>query len=263
MALILFQLTSKNIGFIQPETWASIYALDPGPHKIDIHVLTRQRPVTPDAARPVHLGYNMERSRLFAIKYGYDYMLIVQSDIIFPPNALQVLMKVMEKHKAGVVCPLTPERPEKVGTDKFVVCMSWNNNPHARAHINKGENFRVTGNGSGYMMVLVHKSVFTKHEFPRTASSDCNWYAGLQKAGVKIICEVNMRVLHKQRGEGLTIRGDAYLVEYWRKVTAENIKQKRKWYSGLPGKWWNGKSREQFLEQLPKHIDENRAWWSW
>ena len=263
MALILLQLTSKNIGFVMPETWASVRNLDPGPHTVDLHLLCRQRPVTPKAARPVHLGYNMERSRLFAVKWGYTHMLIVQSDIIFPPNTLQVLMKVMEQHKAGLVCPLTPERPEKVKTDNFVVCMSWNNNPHARAAINKGQPFRITGNGSGYMLVLIDRSVFARHEFPRTACSDVNWYAKLRKAGVKMICEVGLRIFHKQRGDGQIIRGNEYVVKHWREVIEANNKSGREWCHGLLGTWWNGLSGQEFLKQLPAHIDENRAWWSW
>ena len=263
MALILLQLTSKNIGFIMPETWQSIRNLDCGPHTVDVHVLCRNRPPTPHAARPVHLGYNMERSRLFALKWGYDYMLVVQSDIIFPPQTLITLIDVMNKHKAEVVCALTPERPEKVKTDNFVVCMSWNNNPHARAHINKGENFRVTGNGSGYMLVLIARSILAKYDFPRTASGDCDWYAKLRKHNVKVMCEVGMRILHKQRSNDVIIRGNAHVVEHWRRIIAANKKKGRKWYEGLHGKWWNGLSEQDFLKQLPAHIDEDRRWWSW
>lgn len=263
MALILLQLTSKNLGFIMPETWQSVRALDPGLHVVDLHVLTRNRPTSPHAVRPVHLGYNMERSRLFAVKWGYDYLFVIQSDIIFPPNALQVLLKVQQQYKAEVVCALTPERPEKVGTDEFVVCMSWNNNPHARARINAGKNFTVTGNGSGYMLVLIDRSVLAKYEFPRSGASDCDWYAKLRKHQVKVICEVGMRVYHKQRSDGRIIRGDAHVVQHWRNVTGKNLNQGRLWHQDLPGSWWYGRTRKEFLEQLPEHINENRAWWSW
>lgn len=263
MALVLLQVTSKNVPFIMPETWESIRNLDCGPHTVDLHVLCRQRPVTPDAVRPVHLGYNMERSRLFCKKWGYDHMLIVQSDIIFPPNALLTLLKVMKDKKASVVCALTPERPEKVKTDDFVVCMSWNSNPHARGHINKGENFKVAGNGSGYMLILVDKSVFNKYEFPRTACSDCDWYSKLQKDQVSIWCEVGMRIFHKQKKDGVIIRGDKHVVDHWRKIVEENIKAERPWYHGFPRRNGLPSTKEEFLDQLPKHIDEDRAWWSW
>lgn len=267
MAIVLLQVTSKNVGYIMPETWESIRNLDCGPHTVDVHILCRQRPVTPTAVRPVHLGYNMERSRLFCNKWEYDYMLIVQSDIIFPPNALLTLLKLLQEKKAGVVCALTPERPEKVKSDDFVVCMSWNGNPQARTHINRGENFKVTGNGSGYMLILVDKSVFNKYEFPRTATSDCDWYAMLQKAGVPIWCEVGMRILHKQHSDGVIIRGDKHVVERWQKVIAENNKAKRKWYHGLPHADWlpfyEQSDASTFLKRLSEHINEDRAWWSW
>ena len=57
MALVLLPLTTKNVGFIMPETWQSVYALDGGPHTVDVHVLCRNRPASPHAVRPVHLGY--------------------------------------------------------------------------------------------------------------------------------------------------------------------------------------------------------------
>ena len=263
MGLILVQLTTKDIGYVMPETWASLHALDIGYHIVDLHVLSRNDPKNPKAIRSHHQGYNMERSRQFAVKHGYDCILVVQSDIVFPPETLKVLVEKMKQHNAGVVCPLTPERPEKVKTDNFVVCMGWNGNPHARKAINEGRDFEITGNGSGYMCVLVRKDVFQKVSFPVMGNSDCSWYPALRRAGVKIVCEVSLRIGHKQRSDGAIIRGDVYVTKHWRDVTAANIKKGRPWFYGLPGKFWRGRTREQFLEQLPKHINENRAFWSW
>lgn len=264
MALILLQLTTKNLGFVKPETWWSITNLDPGPHIVDLHILCRNRPDQPHAIRAVHQGYNMERSRQFAIKHGYDYMFIVQSDIIFPPNTLLVLLEAMKKHDAGVVCPLTPERPEKIGTDDFVVCMRWNKNPHAREAINVGEDFRVTGCGSGYMCVLVRKDVFQKFEFPAEGSGDMHWYSTLQKAKVEIFCHVgSLRVFHKQWSDDRIIRGNVYVVQHWREIIRKNIKNRKNWYRGLPQRWWWSLTPEEFLRQLPNHIDKERVWWTW
>lgn len=256
---MLLQLTTKKVGYVTPETWQSIRNLDPGHHVVDVHVLCRNDPKHPKAIRSHHQGYNMERSRQFAVKHGYSFIFVVQSDIIFPSNTLLALLDKMKRHDAGVVCPLTPERPEKVGTSDFVVCMSWNRNPHARAAINAGKDFKITGNGSGYMCLLVRKDVFHKVPFPVMGNSDVNWYSRLHKAGVKIVCEVSLRIGHKQRSDHRIIRGNAHVVEYWRNMTA----RRKPWHHGLPGSWWHGRSRREFLEQLPSHINENRAWWSW
>ncbi|GAI17764.1 unnamed protein product, partial [marine sediment metagenome] len=203
------------------------------------------------------------RSRRFAVKHGYDYMFIVQSDIIFPPNTLLVLLDAMKKHDTGVVCPLTPERPEKVRTDDFVVCMGWNKNPHARDAINKGEDFEITGSGSGYMCVLVRRDVFKKVEFPAIGSSDMNWYNALHKAGVKIMCHVGLRLYHKQRSDDRIIRGDRYVVEHWQEVVKRNLARGKPWFYGLPRAWWWGRGKKQFLAELPKHLQEDPIWWRW
>lgn len=263
MGKVLLQVSSASLRYVTPETWLSIANLDPGPHTVDLHVMCGKIPEHPKAARPCHLGYTMEFSRQFAVQHGYDAMFIVQSDIIFPPNTLLVLLDVMKKHQAGVVCPLTPERPDKVGTDNFVVCMSWNRNPDARKAINEGRDFRVTGSGSGYMCVLVRRDVFKRFRFPATASSDMHWYGSLQKARVKIICHVGLRLYHKQR-DGRIIRGDVWVVEHWRRIIEQDEKQGKPWYHHLPGgKWWNGMTKDKFLNELPNHVNENRRWWSW
>lgn len=263
MALILLQLTTKTLAGIEPETLFSICNLDRGPHTLDLHFLSRNDPKHPKAIRSHQQGYNMEMSRQWAVKHEYDYILVVQSDIIFPPETLLVLIEKMKEHKAGVICPLTPERPEKVGTDDFVVCMHWNGNPHARKNINLGKDFEVTGNGSGYMCVLVRRDVFEKIPFPVRGSSDINWYKALRKAGVKILCHVGLRLGHKQRSDDLIIRGDIHIVQHWKAKLKNNSQRKKPWFYGLPGKWWWGRSADQFLSQLPEHIDGDRRWWSW
>ncbi len=262
MALILVQLTTKSLVGTEPETWFSLSNLDRGPHTVDLHILSRNDPKRLKAIRSHHQGYNMERSRQWAVKHGYDYILIVQSDIIFPPETLLTLIRKMKGHKAGVVCPLTPERPEKVGTDGFVVCMSWNGNPHAREKIDVGKDFVVTGNGSGYMCVLVHKSVFSKIPFPVMGNSDVNWYRKLRESKVKIVCEVSLRIFHKQR-DGKIIRGNKYVVDYWRKIIDKDEKKGFPWFYRIPRRWWWGRSKKEFLQQLPDHMEEERVWWSW
>jgi len=260
MALVLLQLTTKNVKYIIPETWQSIYNLDPGSHIIDLHMLCCNKPNEANLYPAIHCGYNLERSREFAVKHGYDYMFIVQSDIIFPPNTLLVLLDTMKNCDAGVVCPLTPERPESVGTDDFVVCMPWNGNPDARTYINEGKNFRITGNGSGYMCALVRKDVFTNFQFTAEGCSDITWYQTLQKANIKIICEVSLRLFHKQYSDSRIIRDNEYVIQHWRETIENDERNGRAWHHSLSRDWWWGKTKEQFFEELPKRIDEYRLW---
>ena len=262
MGRVLLAMSSRSIGYVMPDCLWSIMHLDKGPHDVDLMVLTVNK--HKHAIRALNNGYNLTRARDFAIQHGYDAMFIVESDIVFPPETLLTLLDVMKKTGAGVVCALTPERPEKVGTDQFVVCMSWNGNPHARRAINEGRDFRVTGCGSGYMCVLVRRNVFKRFKFPERVASDMNWYHQLQRAGVKVVCHVGLRLFHKQRSDGRIIRGNRYVVEHWRRIIEDDERQGNPWYYRLPGgRWWWGRTKDKFLNELPNHINEDRRWWSW
>jgi len=43
------------------------------------------------------------------------------------------------------------------------------------------------------------------------------------------------------------------IVEYWKQVLNDNERQGNPWYYGLLRDWWWGKTKEEFLEELPKH----------
>jgi hypothetical protein len=201
-----------------------------------------------------NLGYNLEKARQIAVSQNYDYMLIVEVDIIVPKDCLLKMLKV----DADVVVSLTPERFEKVGTFYPLVCMSWNNNPDALPNFLKGQNFPIKG-CAGYTLTLIKRHVFEKIPFPIKAPCDFTWYDSLHKAGIKIVCEATIWTRHVER-VGRVARGIDSVISYWRSFVRLNELEGRDWYYGLPSNWWHGKTKGRFFDELKDHLDISDFW---
>jgi len=195
---ILGVTVSHSLNYVAPECLLAIQALDLGDHQVDWMFLT-ESPYT--GAGDMNIAFNQNKARAKAIAENYDFMLIVESDIIIPKGTLVTLLAT----QGDVIVGLTPERPSKVKTDDFIVCMPWNNNKDARMHIDRKEAFEMTGS-DGYTCVLVSRNVFTQVEFPVAGSGDMGWYNVLHQKGFKIICQPNVHCFHKDR-DGKIITG--------------------------------------------------------
>jgi len=195
---ILGVTVSHNLNYIEPECLLAIRGLDLGGHQVDWMLLV-DSPFKGEGDK--NIAHNQNIARQKAIAENYDFMLIVESDIIIPKDALLTLLAT----QGDVIVGLTPERPSKVKTDDFIVCMPWNNNKDARMHIDKLEAFEMTGS-DGYTCVLVSRNVFTQVEFPVAGSGDMGWYNVLHQKGFKIICQPKVHCFHKDR-DGRIIQG--------------------------------------------------------
>jgi len=195
---ILGITVSHSLNYIALECLQAIQALDLGGHQVDWMLLT-ESPYK--GAGDMNIAFNQNKARQKAIAETYDYMLIVESDIIIPKHTLLTLLET----QGDVIVAITPERPSKVKTDDFIVCMSWNHNKDARAHIDKLEAFEMTGS-DGYTCVLVSRNVFSQIEFPVVGSGDMRWYGVLHQKGFKIICQPKVHTFHKDR-DGKIITG--------------------------------------------------------
>jgi len=195
---ILGVTVSHNLNHIAIECLQGIQALDLGSHQVHWMLLT-ESPYK--GAGDMNIAFNQNKARQKAINETYDYMMIVESDIIIPKHALLTLLET----EGDVIVGITPERPTKVKTDDFIVCMSWNHNNDARAHIDKLESFEMTGS-DGYTCILVSRKVFSETEFPVVGSGDMGWYNVLHKKGFKVICQPRVRTYHKDI-DGKIIKG--------------------------------------------------------
>jgi len=181
-----------------PECKKAIEEMDRGGHQVD-WLWLNESPWYGQGDK--NIGYNQNKARQKAIAEAYDFMLIVESDIIIPKHTLPTLLGT----QGDVIVGLTPERPSKVKTDEFIVCMPWNNNKDARMHIDLREAFEMTGS-DGYTCVLISRKVFSEMAFPEVGSGDMGWYNVLHQKGFKAICQPNVHCFHKDR-DGRIITG--------------------------------------------------------
>lgn len=243
-------IVSQSIRHIDQKVWNAIQEMDRDRHIFDLLVVTDQNPGT-DPNRLIM--NNLEKARHYAIQLHYQYMFIIENDVIPPKHALISLMDV----HAGVAVGLYPERPSKVGTDDFLVCMPWNQNKNAEQLIAKDKPFELTGRG-GYGCVLIEHRIFSTVKFP---VGDMGWYDILHAEGFKVICNphvVCFHIDHTAKGKPV-IRGQSRVYKFWKKVIAENKKRGFAWYHGLPYTWWWGMTEKEFLKRLPIHLERKRV----
>ncbi|GAI57542.1 unnamed protein product [marine sediment metagenome] len=187
LAKVLLVIVSQSIQ-IRPLTWDAISELNRGAHIVDILIVTEQNP--PGDPNSIIMR-NLEKARHYAIQLAYDYMFIVENDVVVPQHTLMSLMNPGDV-VGDVTVGLYPERPSKVATDEFLVCMSWNDNKNAREQIERGAPFYLTGRG-GFGCVLVSRHVFSKVKFP---VGDMSWYDILHAEGFKVLCNPGVICFH-------------------------------------------------------------------
>ena len=250
LANVLLVIVSQSIRHIDQRVWEAIQKMDRGSHVLDLLVATDQEPAT-DPNRLIM--NNLEKARHYAFQLGYHYVFIIENDIILPKHALISLMNL----NADVAVGLYPERPSKVGTDDFLVCMPWNGNKGARRHIERGKPFLLTGRG-GYGCVLISLRVLSTVKFP---VGDMAWYDILHAEGFKVMCNPHVICFHiDHTAEGKPIiRSPDHVYKFWERVVAENRKRGSAWYHGLPYMWWWGMNEKQFLKALPSHLERRRV----
>ena len=240
---------------LYPQWWEALSKLDPGPHIIDVMVLTSD-PFPGEWDR--NIGYKMNQARTYAIAQGYDYLWVIESDIVVPRKALLQLLEL----KADVACGLSPERPTKVGTNQFIIEMSWNGNPGASEAIRRGQPFRIPGVGS-YTCTLVARRLFEAEPFLEQLAGDMAYFWAIQKKGYQVIVHPGCVCGHVDR-DGRVIRSQEYCLAYWRGQVERALAEKKPWYHYIPcpegNAWWYGMDQARFLEKLPEHMENELIW---
>jgi GT2 family glycosyltransferase len=191
MAKILLTIPVPKLSLIYKECWNALLALDVGNHLVNLYVGCEN---LPNIVGDHNIGFNLNQARKICLTEGYDYLLIIESDVVAPPNTLLEFLKV----DADVVVGLVPERPSKVGTDDFIICMDWNANSNVQELIKKGEPFEMTGK-DGYACILVRRHLLEKLFFPEQGCGDMVWYDQLHKARYKIFCQPSVLCSHVDR----------------------------------------------------------------
>jgi len=188
---ILVAVPVPKISHVYKECWQALHTLDAGEHTINLFITCEN---LPNIVGDHNIGFNLNKARKICLEEGYDYLAVIESDVVPPQNALLEMLKV----NADVVVGLVPERPSKVNTNDFIICMDWNGNANARELIKKGEPFELTGK-DGYACVLIRKNVIERVTFPEQGCGDMVWYDLLHKGGFKIFCQPKVICSHVDR----------------------------------------------------------------
>jgi len=169
-----------------------------------------------------------DRMQRYARENYYDYMFIVDPDVIFPKNALIDLIVT----NADVACGLVPERPSKVKDwhragrppNGWAISMPWNKNHESVEGIRKNKLFRVTGSGSEASTLLNRRAIDTTGLFIRTRysnSPDFTFWDNARKANLICLCNPNIRCKHME-ADGTIIGGPDDPLEELNKMIEES-----------------------------------------
>lgn len=242
---------------VRKECLESLHNLEVGEHEVDLMVLTSKPPGKKDPGRNV--AFSMERARMWCLQHDYDALLKVDDDMVLPPHALLWMMKV----RGDVITALTPERPEKLKfsgwayprerADQFTQCMPYCGNKDVRARILGLNPFEITGVG-GEACMLVKRRALERNPFPSQRHLPFEYYAQAHKLGLRCMCNPRVITYQLERNSSQVIRGPDWTFRYWsRRVSKRGFTQ-----AGLPYNWWRGMNKNQFLAELPKHLNPEK-----
>jgi len=157
----------------------------------------------------------LEIARKIALEGGYDYLFIVEPDIVLPKDTLIEFLKVSDW---DIITGIYPERPSKVGSwsnrrgqppNGWLICMPWNRNPQAEKSIAERKSFIVTG-CAGFGCVLLRRKAFMNISFPsrdRVGNGpDFGFYEDARNKNLNILCCPNIRCGHIEN-DGTIIEG--------------------------------------------------------
>ena len=246
---VVISVISPRKEVICKETLQSVFNLDTeGFNHALLFISDNMEGVKGDA----NLCYCLSQARKFLLENDYTYLLNVESDIVPPRYALKFLIETMNKYKCDAVTGLVPERPSKVGTDKFIVEMEWNGNPDASEKIRKLEPFELQGHG-GLACVLFKREVFEELDFEHVFPCDFTFWGKFHERDFKLFCDPRVICGHVDR-DGRVIRGLGYTYIFWLTHVENNESRGLKWYYGLPYNWWWGMDKYEFFKNLREHL---------
>lgn len=181
---------------LEPETVESLFCLDYGKNLVDI-LLTRSNPCdVPEYNRL----YNYRRGRAALLADGYDAMMIIESDMIVPRDAMLKLIDMDADIGIGLYAHrhqkdtynLQAYHPEEM--QDFI--------PLAELARHWGERLPVTGGGLG--CALVKRRVLAEHQFRLVMPNaviiaDCDsWlFHDAVRAGARIMADTSIVCGHK------------------------------------------------------------------
>ena len=184
-----------------PDTWVDIFIMRFDP--------------LPDAGAYPNLAIKNELARRICITGDYDYIFIVEDDIVLPDNALELLLEV----KAQVVTGLHRGRPETWGISGLCVRIADPDGPQdaddrpleVKDVKNWGDVIEVTG--SSQACLLISKKML--HVFDGIMGKDYEIYKRLSMFHIPLLCHTGVLCGHvDETGEIIGVKTHGNLPSY-------------------------------------------------
>jgi len=182
---------------VEPECFEAIRALDPGPYHVD-WLLTNENPFH-GQFWPQNVALNLNKAREIVLSMGYEYLMIVESDVIIPKDALIRLMDVTGPDI--VTCGLYRCRPSTHKTTAYMIGKINEDNPLMQRNILLGKDFEygevIEVTHTGFGCVLIPRNVLERIEFDEGIDVTFCW--NCRKLGILLLCHTGVRCGHKDR----------------------------------------------------------------
>lgn len=146
MKILIAVPTFENI---TPETFKSIYELDAAGHELSFDFVK---------------GYDCAKARnaivFKMLQGGYDYVFMIDSDIIVPPDAIKIFLENPEPICFGVYPHKNTDNHKaeifKLGTENYELRYNYCELTEPRIKVK----------GAGFGCAFIHKDVFKKLQYP-------------------------------------------------------------------------------------------------
>jgi len=179
---------------VEPETFNAITQLDPGEHFVD-WLITNENKYDENRYR-LNIRDNLNKARKIALDHGYDYMLIIESDIIPPRKTILHLVDACTDAATGLY-PLRWLHSRTTEYCIFVWVPERNRVEYHRYRVPEIVNSPATIipiAGSGYGCMMYSRQALQQFEF---ANDDMETANIIYKKGLQTVLVKSVRCKHK------------------------------------------------------------------
>ena len=193
---------------LEPETVHAILTLDRGEHAIQV-LFDHENPPGGDERLTILYKYSRMRGLLLArdIETGFDAVLIIESDIIPPKDALLKLVDCNSDLATGLYMFRRSE-PYVCNAARYIPGKDWADQSYSLFPDDLlkiwGKKIRVSGLGIG--CILIQRHVMEGVPFVDCSQVHCDWgfSRDVLRRGYKTICDMSIICGHK-RPDGMII----------------------------------------------------------
>jgi hypothetical protein len=141
---------------------------------------------------------NLNMARVIATAGSYQYLWVLESDIVPPPHAVEALAGPCVE--TGIYHYRRAGRPD-LPAHLWSICAPANVQPSDyQERLDKGETVRLMPPGeAGYCCVMIPRWIFLEFPFVVSSGTDVDWYHTLHNHNIMVLCNGGVRCEHLER----------------------------------------------------------------